>query len=842
MQFKRLFPTLIVLFSFLLSSFAQEHTYFVHGGTVRAGAYSPVNASLVASAGESGVIKLWHLQNSTVTTLRGHTDKVNAIAFSPNGQLLVSGSDDYTVKVWDISRRQEIENLQHRTDNARSQIKAVAFAPNGQRLATAGMHVKLWDTRNWREVTTLQHDEWVWTVAFSPDDRLLATGGRGGNLRIWNVQQRRIVKTLEGDTDTVYAVAFSPDNRRLASAGWDGKVTLWRRSDWGHLGTLTSQHGTIFTVDFSPDGKMLASTGHESVNLWAVDSGENIATLRGHAEWVNALAFSPGGAILASGGDDGTLRIWDITPYQSAESDMVRLIYFLPRGRTLQPNMWTKLNTLIREVQKFYADEMQINGFGRKTFTFETDGSGDTSVWRVDGQFNDWYYHTDTHDKVYEEIAEQFDMSKHLYLIVVDISSEFIENEDVCGVGGGRFETETGTRRRGGYAIIPASGHCFDGEFGIDLTAHELGHAFGLGHDFRNDAYIMSYGSPTDRLSPDWLSKCAAEWLDASRFFNTNQTAFNEPTTFQMLSQPTYPPNAGELRLQFEITDADGLHQAQLLIPTTADDPAPGTKLHSCKRLHGQNRIVEFMPTALTSRRVNDIVLQVIDVHGNITQKAYTLRADDPLDVNRDGTVDVADLVLVASNFGKRIAPGTTPNPDVDRDGVVDISDLILVANQLGVVPASPSLHAQVMHTLTPATLQHWIHQAKALDVPRDSVSLTDEVVKKGIAVLEHLLATLRPVKTVLLVNYPNPFNPETWIPYQLTKPAEVTVSIHSSDGTLIRRLTFGQLPAGVYQDKSRAAYWDGRNTQGEPVASGVYFYTLSAGDFTATRKMLILK
>ena len=589
---------------------------------------------------------------------------------------------------------------------------------------------------------------------------------------------------------------------------------------------------------------MLASTGYESVNIWAVDSGENIATLTGHSEWVNAVAFSPGGALLTSGGNDGTLRLWDITPYQSAERDMVRLIYFLPRDRTLQPNMWTKLNTLIRDVQKFYADEMQINEFGRKTFTFETDGNGDTLVWRVDGQFNDWYYHTDTRNKAHEEVAEQFDMSKHIYLIVVDISSESIGGEEICGVGGGNWlGTETWTKTRGGYAIIPASGHCFGGEVGIDVTAHELGHAFGLAHDFRAGAYIMSYGT-----APDRLSKCAAEWLDASRFFNTNQTAFNEPTTLQMLSQLTYSPNAGEFRLQFEITDADGLHQAQLLIPTTANDPASGTKLHSCKRLHGHNRIVEFMPTELTSRRVNDIVLQVIDVHGNITQQAYTLRADDsllvqnPLDVNRDGTVDVADLVLVASHFGKRIAPGATPNPDVDRDGVVGIDDLILVANQLGAVPAAPSSHAQVMHTLTPATLQHWIHQARALDVPRDSTSLTDEVVKKGIAVLEHLLATLRPVKTVLLANYPNPFNPETWIPSQLAKPAEVTVAIHSTNGKLIRRLVLGQLPAGVYQDKRRAAYWDGRNAQGEPVASGVYFYTLSAGEFTATRKMLILK
>ena len=98
------------------------------------------------------------------------------------------------------------------------------------------------------------------------------------------------------------------------------------------------------------------------------------------------------------------------------------------------------------------------------------------------------------------------------------------------------------------------------------------------------------------------------------------------------------------------------------------------------------------------------------------------------------------------------------------------------------------------------------------------------------------------PAETAVLSNYPNPFNPETWIPYQLAKPAEVTVSIHSADGKLVRMLELGQLPAGVYQDRERAAYWDGRNEQGESVASGVYFYTLKAGDFAATKKMLIRK
>ena len=113
-----------------------------------------------------------------------------------------------------------------------------------------------------------------------------------------------------------------------------------------------------------------------------------------------------------------------------------------------------------------------------------------------------------------------------------------------------------------------------------------------------------------------------------------------------------------------------------------------------------------------------------------------------------------------------------------------------------------------------------------------------------GMQYLQHLFRRIQspPPSTTLLPNYPNPSNPETWIPYELAETAEVTVSIHASDGKLVRTLTLGQMPAGVYQGKNRAAYWDGRNAAGEPVASGVYFYTLSAGDFSATRKMVIRK
>ena len=118
--------------------------------------------------------------------------------------------------------------------------------------------------------------------------------------------------------------------------------------------------------------------------------------------------------------------------------------------------------------------------------------------------------------------------------------------------------------------------------------------------------------------------------------------------------------------------------------------------------------------------------------------------------------------------------------------------------------------------------------------------STVDATVRAAPAI--HLSTVEVPQETTLLPNYPNPFNPETWIPYQLSNPADVTVRIYSINGSLIRHLRLGYQDAGMYNSRSRAAYWDGKNEIGEPVASGVYFYTLTAGNFVATRKMLIRK
>ena len=208
------------------------------------------------------------------------------------------------------------------------------------------------------------------------------------------------------------------------------------------------------------------------------------------------------------------------------------------------------------------------------------------------------------------------------------------------------------------------------------------------------------------------------------------------------------------------------------------------------------------------------------------------------VDVTGNGKVNVNDLVEVARNYGKTVGAGANRKADVNGDGKVDVDDFIAVAEAVDAAGAPALTQRDIKPgSLQAADVHRWIRDAKAANVD-----------PAGIAALERLLAALTrveappPKETALLSNYPNPFNPETWIPYQLSEAAEVTVTIHSPDGKLVRTLELGQMPAGAYSDKDRAAYWDGRNAQGEPVASGVYFYTLTAGDFSATRKMVIRK
>ena len=364
-----------------------------------------------------------------------------------------------------------------------------------------------------------------------------------------------------------------------------------------------------------------------------------------------------------------TVEFDDTTHLNFGEPRMVRLIYFLPSDRSPQQNIDTKLDTLIRDVQQFYADEMERHGSKGKTFTFETDATGKAVVHRVDGQFTDSYYRQNTFHKVWEEIREQFYTSQNIYFIAIDISNERVGRgyEEVCGVGDSHGASS-------GHVLIPVSGDCFN----LKTAAHELGHAFGLEHDFRSDAYIMSFGR-----DPDKLSECAAEWLEAHRYFNIDQsqTHFDNPTAIQMLSPLPSPPYA--IGLRFEVTDPDGAHQAQLLTPATIRNQGWQSKLLGCKQLNGKTNTIaiEFITNKLTVNS-REVTLSVMDVYGNVTSQTY------PIDITiifPTETISIPDRNQTI-NIPEPVPPSPTVRDAFELDPFyqqwIDVEGLPVVASE----------------------------------------------------------------------------------------------------------------------------------------------------------------
>ena len=230
----------------------------------------------------------------------------------------------------------------------------------------------------------------------------------------------------------------------------------------------------------------------------------------------------------------------------------------------------------------------------------------------------------------------------------------------------------------------------------------------------------------------------------------------------------------------------------------------------------------------------NTVEVSAAGIQGKVTFHAVadTESPSITADVNGDGVVNLLDLIFVGYILENEVPDLTA---DVNGDGVVSIQDLVLVASMFGNTVAAPPASAQAPETLTAVEVQGWLTDARSLEV-------RDPIIKRGIMVLEQLLVSLTPKETELLANYPNPFNPETWIPYRLAEDAFVTLTIYDQTGQVVRKFEVGHRIASAYESRSKAIYWDGRNGLGEQVASGVYFYHLSAGDFSATRRMLILK
>lgn len=293
------------------------------------------DGELIASGGNDKTVKVWRRDGSVVATLAGHTESVTRVAWSPNSKVLASASRDKTVKLWDL--KTGLPQLEKTLIGHKDFVFGVAFSPDGNLIATASKDktVKLWDKEGVELLTLQGHKDGVNFVTFSADGKLIASASNDGTVKLWR-RDGKLLRTLRGHSNWVLGVAFSPNGNLIATAGRDNLVKLWTKE--GRLIKILSAHeSAVYGVSFSADGKMLATASDDqTVKLWSV-SGKLLKTLNGHSGRVTGVSWSPDGKLIASGSLDKTVKLWGSEQLEvsviAAHGDRVTSVKFSPDGR-----------------------------------------------------------------------------------------------------------------------------------------------------------------------------------------------------------------------------------------------------------------------------------------------------------------------------------------------------------------------------------------------------------------------------------------------------------------------------------------------------------------------------
>jgi WD40 repeat protein len=837
-----------------------------HADFVFSVAFSP-DGRILASGSKDGRIKLWDVERRReIATLGRHADFVFSVAFSPDGRILASGSKDGRIKLWDVERRREIATLEGFTDF----VFSVAFSPDGRILASGSEYerIKLWDIERKKEIATLggRTTDFIFSVAFCPDGKLLGSGSDDGRIKLWDIERKKEIATLEGHAAGVFSVAFSPDGRILASGSWDGTVKLWDVSvlSVSPVKDIISPQTTISLS--GREGENGWYTSDVTVTLFATDdtSGVKVTKYRiGSGRWeefVKPFAISKEGVTTISyysednAGNKEELKSFEI----KIDKRSPVISHTIPKeGRS---GFEIKLSASVTDISDVKSLKLLYKAGDETEFkSVKMKGKG-------------------------ELFSAEVEMPRTglVYCIIADDSAGNRAIFPKDGVGNsigvpaiGDFKMRGEMTNRTFHMIsIPL--------IDVGSLSETLSHAWGNkgenwvvgrwnGYDYdRNPTFRCGWGYWVNIKEKRLMPVVQGKTANPARLFPIPlQKGWNQignPFPF-----PVYWGNVRVIKSDGKsvpVTKANELIRSGFWYwrdTTPNDEPDGSYEFHSApndvlvpwlgywvKALQEDVRLIispsqevpKDAPAMLSPLRWH-IELVAKDGHaedrGNLLGVADDAKAgDDPYDVEEPPPparrLDIS-FVRGRDKYSVDIRP--------EGDEMVwellltpgERSDEVVVGWKLRNVPERYHVYLEDTERGIRVEMKKG---------GRYKMRVEGEGRRMRVRVSESLLGMeisgVTPRRSELMPLYPNPANPEVWIPFALSESADVEIRIYDINGRLVRRLALGRIEAGIYLSKGRAAHWDGRNESRERVASGMYVVELRMGKLRFQRRLSVAK
>ena len=776
------------------------------------------------------------------------------VTLSPDGRWLAITTDlDSTekpfIEIWEIGARKLIRRLESGLD----WIGVVAFSTAAPLLAvTYRDQIHLW---NWEDDEYLgemtgerqpAQNCYSWgssgqscsypptalSLVFSPDGNFLVVGSHRPDAEIWDVFTRTLAGHLEGHATWVSLVSYSPDGRHIATAEPEStRVYLWDAQtrqlirDWPTGGS----RGKVPKLLFSSDSQRL----YVATRTYNVPTNRSLRNDR-----IRVWDVQTGVQLNEFGDELFTLEDFSLLPDEKS----VLLRYDLV-GVALWNIEHNRRVTLWADYLSGYDWELSPDGCSLVTVN-----SVAMKIWDVPSRSlrkvivpqNRWF--------------RRFAISPDSQTIAVG-QDPWIELRDIyTGEVIAQFDyysghttiafSQTGKRIAAERLVLdignPENREVLD-ELGYSSIAFSAGDTYLASRDRDRDNLIHLWEQQNGKyiLRYTWNSPIGSGWASTLAFLPSSD---KKPVLAAGSFEQVNVWRIGEELEQMLTLDAMGpvrfSEDGQYLFCNGED----GLEIWDWR----EKKQIEHLsiPQYFAVSRDGSVFLTLDDETGQILiwdgRSLILPNSSSPGDVNRDGVVNILDLVQAASQFGQI---GANLTGDVNDDGRVDVSDLGHIGSHLGGNAAAPSLFIDDSNSIVSYHSSGVNRQFQALaalellENPSRGAHIARDLLRVWFSRMEPSVA-----ETKLLPNYPNPFNPETWIPYQLSEAADVRIRIYDVAGHLVRELDLGEQPAGDYLSRQRAAYWDGRNDMGEVVSSGVYFYTLEVGDYQTTRRMTVVR